>query len=392
MTIESGNMSKPIGKTGPVAFFLPFLGGGGAERAVLEIVRQLIRRGIAVDLIVTRSGGEFWNSVPSEVRLVNLKSWKTLTCLPKLVRYLKHRRPVVLISTLAIGNIVSLFTKKYFIRNLKLIVRHENTFSMQYKYSRLRIRLRILKWLFPVADSIATVSKDSAEDLKNSVPRSVNLVTYVPNPVVNSALFEKARSPLKHPWLKDSKEVPIIMACGRLVPQKDYSILLKAFAEFRQSRIARLMILGDGPEKLQLINLAQDLGIQEDVEFSGFQSNPFSYISRAQVFVLSPHTEGLPTVLIEALACGTPVVSTNCPSGPREILENGRWGTLVPVGDWKALARAIEEALDHPPDPTKLIARALQYSSTASINRHFKLLGQLIDLDDLQYDNQSPSA
>ena len=384
-------MSKPIGKTGPVAFFLPFLGGGGAERAVLEIVRQLIRRGIAVDLIVTRSGGEFWNSVPSGVRLVNLKSWKTPTCLPKLVQYLKHRKPVVLISTLAIGNIVSLFIKKYFIRNLKLIVRHENTFSMQYKYSRLRIRLSILKWLFPVADSIATVSKDSAEDLKNSVPRSVNLVTYVPNPVVNSTLFEQAQSPLKHPWLDDS-EVPVIIACGRLVWQKDYPTLLKAFAELRRSRIARLIILGDGPNKPQLTNLAQNLGIQADVEFSGFQSNPFSYISRAQVFVLSSHNERLPTVLIEALACGTPVVSTNCPSGPREILENGRWGTLVPVGDWKALARAIEETLDHPPDPTKLIARALQYSSTASINRHFKLLGQLIDLDDLQYDNQIPSA
>ena len=384
-------MSKPTSKAGPVAYFMPYLGSGGAERAAPEIIRQLIRRGLEVDLIVTRSGGELWNSIPEGVHIVDLKSWKILTSLPALVRYLKQRRSAVLISTLGAGNTVSLVAKKYFLRNLKLIVRHENHFSAQHKYSKFGIYLRILKWLFPVADSIVAVSKDGAEDLGKSVPRVADLVTYVPNPVVNSTLFEQARSPLKHPWLDDS-EVPVIIACGRLVPQKDYPTLLKAFAELRCSRIARLMILGDGPDKLQLMNLAQDLGIQADVEFSGFQSNPFSYISRAQVFVLSSRNEGLPTSLIEALACGTPVVSTNCPSGPREILEDGKWGALTPVGDWKALAHAIQGTLDRPPDSNMLVAAALRYSSTASINRHFKLLRQLIDLDELKYGNRSLSA
>ena len=384
-------MSKPMSKVGPVAYFVPYLKRGGADRMAMEIIRQLIRRGIEVDLIVTQSGGDIWNSIPTGARIVDLKSWNMLTSLLALVRYLKQRRPAVLISTMGVGNIVSLVTKKYFSRNLKLIVRHENHFSAQYKYSKFGIYLRLLKWLFPVANSVVTVSKDAAEDLKISVPRAASLVTYIHNPVVNFTLFEKVRSPLKHPWLDDS-EVPVIIACGRLVPQKDYPTLLKAFAELRRSQIARLMILGDGPDKPQLMNLVRDLGIQMDVEFSGFHLNPFPYISRARVFVLSSRNEGLPTSLIEALACGTSVVSTNCPSGPREILEDGRWGPLVPVGDWKALARAIQGALDHPLDSEKLISRAFHYSSTASINQHLKLLRQLIDLDDLKYDNGARMA
>lgn len=241
-------MSKPTSKAGPVAYFMPYLGGGGAERAALEIIRRLIRRGLEVDLIITRSGGELWNPIPEGFHMVDLKSWKILTSLPALVRYLKQRRSAVLISTLGAGNIVSLVAKKYFLRNSKLIVRHENHFSAQHKYSKFGIYPRILRWLFPVADSIVAVSKDGTEDLGKSVPRAADLVTYIPNPVVNSALFEQARSPLKHPWLDDS-EVPVIIACGRLVPQKDYPTLLKAFAELRCSRIARLMILGDGSAK-----------------------------------------------------------------------------------------------------------------------------------------------
>ena len=380
-------------QAGPIAYFIPHLVGGGAERVGLEIIRQLIRRGIAVDLIVTRSGGEMWNSIPTGARVVNLKSWKTkpiwlgiLTSFPALVRYLKHRRPAVLISTWAVSNVMSLIAKKYFLRDLKLVVRYENCFSLDRKHARRDINYRLLKWLFPVADSVVAVSNDAAEDLRNCVPLAAESITYVPNPVVTAALLEQARIPLKHTWL-DDPAVPVIIACGRLVLQKDFPTLLKAFADLRRSRNARLIILGRGPDKPQLVNLAQELGIQTDVEFAGFQSKPFSYISQSQVFVLSSRFEGLPTVLIEALACGTQVVSTDCFTGPREILEGGKWGALTPVGDWKAMSKAIQETLDNPPDSNMLIAAALRYSSTAAMNQQFKLLRQFVDLDDLKYGN-----
>ena len=380
-------------RAGPIAYFIPSLETGGAERVGLEIIRQLIRRGVAVDLIVTRSGGEFWNSIPAGARVVDLKSWKiesyslgVLTALPALVLYLKRRRPAVLISTLGVSDIVSLIAKKYFLRDLKLIARHENCFSLQRKNEKIGIYNRLLKWLFPVADAVVAVSNDAAEDLRNCVPLAAESVTYVPNPVVTAALLEQARIPLKHTWL-DDPAVPVITACGRLVFQKDYPTLLKAFADLRRSRNARLIILGKGPDKPQLVNLAQELGIQTDVEFADFQSNPFTYISQSQVFVLSSRFEGLPTVLIEALACGTPVVATDCLTGPREILEGGKWGALTPVGDWKAMSKAIQGTLDNPPDPNMLIAAALRYSSTAAMNQQFKMLRQFVDLDDLKYGN-----
>ena len=380
-------------QAGPIAYFIPHLVGGGVERVGLEIIRQFIRRGIAVDLIVTRSGGEMWSFIPASARVVNLKAWKiesnslgVLTSLPALVRYLKRRRPAVLISTLGAGNVVSLITKKYFLRDLKLIARHENCFSLQRKHAKRDINYRLLKWLFPVADAVVAVSNDAAEDLRNCVPLTAESITYVPNPVVTAALFEQTRIPLKHTWLGDPT-VPVIIASGILGLQKGFPTLLKAFADLRRSRNARLIILGRGPDKPQLVNLAQELGIQTDVEFAGFQSNPFSYIAQSQVFVLSSLFEGLPTVLIEALACGTPVVATDCLTGPREILEGGKWGTLTPVGDWKAMSKAIQETLDNPPNSNMLIAAALRYSSTAAMNQQFKLLRQFVDLDDLKYGN-----
>ena len=380
-------------RAGPIAYFVPHLEGGGAERVALEIIRQLIRRGIAVDLIVTRSGGEMWNSIPAGARVVNLKAWKiesnslgVLTSLPALVRYLKRRRPAVLISTLGAGNVVTLIVKKYFLRDLKLIARHENCFSLQRKYAKIGIYYRLLKWLFPVADSVVAVSNDAAEDMRNCVPLAAKSITYVPNPVVTAALFEQARIPLKHTWL-DDPTAPVIIASGILGLQKDFPTLLRAFTDLRRSRNARLIILGRGPDKSQLVNLAQELGIQTDVEFPGFQSNPFAYISKSQVFVLSSLFEGLPTVLIEALACGTPVVATDCLTGPREILEGGKWGTLTPVGDWKAMSKAIQETLDNPPNSNMLIAAALRYSSTAAMNQQFKMLRQFVDPDDLKYGN-----
>ncbi len=373
------NISERTGAGQRVALFVPSLAGGGAERVMLEVARQLVRRGVAVDLVVTRSGGALWGSIPENVRLTNLKSWKTPTCLPRLVRYIRRERPVVLISALQLGNLTALLAKKFFTRSLRLIVRQDNTYTLQYRASGcvLRMATRIMKWLLPAADAITAVSFGVAEDLKRVASRAAHLVYTVPNPVVTPELVEKSKLPVEHSWFDDST-TPIILTAGRLfIPQKDQPTLLRALAEVLKSHPARLVVLGEGPDRAELMALARKLGIGECVDFAGFQPNPFAYMAQARVFVLPSVYEGLGMVLIEAMACGTPVVSTDCPNGPREILEEGKWGRLVPVGDWRMMAQAIRETLDDPVAPERLIARAHHYSVAASIEQHLELLNRI---------------
>ena len=358
-----------------VALFAPSLGGGGAEKAMLEIARELARLRFAVDFLVTRGGGAFWGLVPENVRLLNLNSWKAVTALPGLVRYLRRERPAALLSTLEAGNVTALLAKRFFVRDLHLVVRQEVNCTAHFQDRGFRIRVAIvaMKRLLPAADAVVTGSLGVAEDLRRTTPRAAR-VWAVPSPVVTPELLEQAASPVDHPWF-DDRRTPVILTAGRLVAQKDQPTLLRAFSEIRKARPARLMILGVGPDGGKLMALARELGIHDDVDFRGFQSNPIAYMARARLFVLSSIYEGLPVALIEAMACGTPVVSTDCPSGPREILEGGRWGRLAPVGNWRMLARAIGDSLDDPVSPERLIARARHYSVEASVKRHLELLG-----------------
>lgn len=342
---------------------------------MLELARQLARRRFAVDFLVTRGGGALRGSVPENVRLLNLNSRKAATSLPGLVRYVRRARPAALLSTLEASNVTALLAKRFFVPDLRLIVRQQIDCTAQFLRARgLRPRMATvaMKRLLPVADAVIAVSSGVAEDLRRTVPRA-GPVWPVPNPVVTPELLEKARSPVDHHWFGDPR-APVVLTAGRLAAQKDQPTLLRAFAAVRKARPARLMVLGDGPDRGRLAALAHELGIQDDVDFRGFQPNPFAWMARARLFVLSSIYEGLPAALIEAMACGTPVVSTDCPSGPREILEGGRWGRLTPVGDWRALARAIRDTLDAPIAPARLIARAGHYSAAASMARHLELL------------------
>jgi len=194
--------------------------------------------------------------------------------------------------------------------------------------------------------------------------------------VVGAEMLEKARAPLEHPWFAPGAP-PVVLGVGRLAPQKEFPTLIRAFARVRSQRPARLMILGEGKtpdRRAALLALAGELGIAEDVALPGFQPNPFAYMARASLFVLSSAWEGLPGVLVQALACGCPVVSTDCPSGPAEILEQGEYGRLVAVGDEAALAEAIGSTLDNPPERDKLRARGADFSIDLSVDRHLDVL------------------
>ena len=359
-----------------IAMFMPSLAGGGAEKMFLRVAAGLARCGFAVDLLIERTERRHLELAPGEIRLVPLDARLSVTSLPKLLRYLHRERPDVLLSNLDWTNAFALIAKKFFARDLRVVVRQAVTFSTASADSRFRIRMvvmKALKRLMPCADAIIAVSRGVADDLERHVSGTVRgLVRVVPNPVVDSELAAQAAAPVAHPWFAD-RRVPVVLSAGRLRSQKDFPTLLRAFSEVVKSRPARLAILGEGPRLARLKALARELRIDRTVDFPGFQANPFAYMAKAGVFVLSSRYEGLPSVLIESMACGTPVVSTDC-HGPGEILEGGRWGRLVPVGNHRALAAAILDTLERPIDSDRLVSRASHYAVESAIDQYWKVL------------------
>ena len=358
-----------------VALFVPSLHGGGAERVILDIAAELVNRGVPVHLVLVRAEGHYRDLVPDGVRLIDLNSHRTAASLLKLVRYVRREQPTALLSTLSHANVVALLAKLLLRGRLHVVARVENTLSEMFDTGTFKQRqaLRLLKLLIPAADGIVAISQGVADDLCWLVPDASHKIMTIYSPVVWPDHADKAAAPVEHPWF-DSESAPVVLSAGRLTTVKDHATLLRAFAEVRRLRPARLVILGVGPERENLLELADGLNVSQHVDLPGFDVNPFAYMSRASVFVLSSRYEGFPNVLVQAMACGTPVVSTDCRSGPREILEDGKWGHLVPVGDWRAMAEAIMDTLDNPIPSGQLIARASDFSADASIDRYLEVL------------------
>jgi len=201
-----------------------------------------------------------------------------------------------------------------------------------------------MRLTYPTAKATIAVSEGVARDLVEllSLDRAAVLTLY--NPITIDDFQVEAEEPLDDPWFAEG-EPPVILGVGRLSAQKDFETLVRAFAVVRAQRPARLLILGEGTERPRIESLVSSLRLDEAVRMPGFVMNPFKYMKRSSVFVLSSRWEGFGNVLVEAMACGVPVVSTDCPSGPAEILENGKWGRLVPVGDFGALADAVISTL-----------------------------------------------
>ena len=342
---------------------------------MLTLATAFAERGLDVDLVLVKAEGEYMGMVPDGVRVIDLDSRRTLTAVPKFLRYVRRERPAALLSTLLATDLAALTVKLIHGDRIRVVVRLANTFNDVLVAERYKVRmtLRLERLLMPAADAIVAVSDGVADDLRAQAPRAAGKIITIFNPVVSPDIFEQAAAPVEHPWFGD-RGAPVILAAGRLAPQKDYPTLLRAFAEVVRSRPARLVILGQGVERESLLELAERLGVSDSFDLPGFDVNPFRYMSRASVFVLSSRYEGFPNVLAQAMACGAPVVSTDCRSGPSEMLEGGRWGRLVPVGDWRAMARAIEETLDDPMPAEELKARASVYSVEASVERYLEVL------------------
>ena len=325
-----------------IAVYLYRLQGGGAERIMVNLMQGFVQRGLKIDLVVNKKEGPLLTQVPSSVRIIDLsapKPWRN--GLPKLMGYLQKERPKTLLTGLHYNNEIAILAKRLAFASTRVVVSEHNTLSLRVKREKNEQKSALTARLFyPFADAVLAVSQGVAKDLSLVTGMPLNRIKTLYNPVILPDLIEKAKQPVDHPWFAPG-EPPVILGVGRLEQQKDFPTLIKSFAIVRQVQPARLVILGQGKEQQKLNALVKELGIENDVAFLGFTQNPYAYMAKASVFVLSSIEEGLPTVLIEAMAVGTPVVSTNCKSGPDEILDNSKYGELVPVGDREAIAQAI---------------------------------------------------
>ncbi len=353
-----------------IALFLSALDDGGAERVMINLARGLSDQGHRVDLILSQAVGPYLSQIPAAVTLIDLRQPRLLLSTGPLVAYLKEQTPEMLITALEDTNLVALWAHRLAKLTAgiptRIVVTVHNTLSEEIRHAhnwKRRIVPRFLPLFYRWADAVVCVSEGVAQDLQRlGVPANKCRVIY--NPITTPQLVEQAQAPVEHPWLSSVSipAVPVYLAVGRLSSQKNFSLLLKAFARLRQTQPARLVILGDGPDRDQLLGLSTELGLADWVDFPGFVDNPYAYMARATALVLSSQWEGFGNVLVEAMAVGTPVVSTDCPSGPAEILAQGQYGTLVPMNDVDALATAMQQAMQSPWPAAQLQARAAAFS------------------------------
>jgi glycosyltransferase involved in cell wall biosynthesis len=362
------------GRRGPIALFLPSVRGGGAQRIVVNLAQGMIERGLPVDVVLTTAVGVFMDQLPPGARVVDLRSRRVLGCLGPLAAYLRREQPRVVISSMSHANVVAITAARLAGTGTPIVVTEHNTMSVAAGESALARRLwpPLLRIFYPWADSVVAVSDGAADDFARTTGLPRERIETVYNPVITPELMALARQRPDHPWLAPG-EPPVVLAVGRLTAQKDFPTLLRAFAQLRARRPARLVILGEGEDRAALESLAGELGITDAVALPGFRANAMAYMAGAALFVLSSAWEGLPTVLIEALAAGTRVVSTDCPSGPREILQDGRLGALVPVGDAGALAEAMLASLALSAAPTSPDALR-PFTRDASVDHYLRLV------------------
>jgi glycosyltransferase involved in cell wall biosynthesis len=329
-----------------LAIFLPGLYDGGAERTLLNLAEGMAAKGFRVDLVLSRAEGPYMSEIPDSVRVVDLKAPRVLMCLPALIRYLRSEHPRAMLATLY-ANIVAAWARRITGIPATLVLNEQNTLtnvSSGEHDLRWRLYPELAKGFYPWADYVTAVSQGVADDLTKVIGLTQNHVRVIYNPIVTSDLFEKSKRPFEHPWFR-SGEPPVILGVGRLTGQKAFEVLIEAFAQVRKKQRTRLIILGEGEQRSMVEALIKRLDLQADVELPGFVANPYPYMAHARLFVLSSRWEGLPTVLVEAMSLGTPVIATDCPSGPREILKNGLYGPLVQVDDPGALALAMQKSL-----------------------------------------------
>ena len=333
-----------------LAIFLATSGHSGVDRIAQQLIPQLVNWGVRIDILKIRNHGPDINLESEYVRIISLHSKHVNTSLLQVIRYLQTTPPQVMLCDKDRVNRLAIIARKIAAAKTRLFVRFGTsvTDSLNDRSRADRIMHYLsMHYLYPKADGVIVPSFHAGKNLAEFANIDPVLISVLPNPVITADFADKSLEAVEHPWFTQRVE-PVIVAVAELSKRKGIDSLLKAIAKLNQQKECRLLVLGRGSERQNLLRLAGELGIKKRVDFLGFVGNPYPYMRQADVFVLSSRYEGLPTVLIEALATGTAVIATDSPGGSREILDDGRYGKLVPVADHDALAQAILNTLNKP--------------------------------------------
>jgi len=355
-------------------------GHSGVDRLAQHLLPAMARRGYRVDLLKVRRHGPDLAAVAAEtprLEVVELGSRHTYACIPAIVRYLRRRRPLVMLSDKDRVNRTALLARALSGVPTRLYLRSGTTLSVSLA-NRGAFQRRLQRWsfarLYRHAAGVLVPSQGAAADLAAYAGLDAAQIQVVPTPVVPATLLDTPLPTPEHPWFHDPA-APLILGVGELSRRKDFMTLLRGFAQLRAQRCCRLMILGEGSEREALLAEAVALGVADDVTLPGFVPRPYAEIAHADLFALSSRWEGMPLVLVEALALGTAVVATDCPSGPRELLADGDQGRLVPVGDAAALAAALAATLAAPLHADALRETARPYTIEAATTAYLAAMG-----------------
>jgi glycosyltransferase involved in cell wall biosynthesis len=379
-----------------IAFVLHNLGKGGTQKVVLNLLKVFTnqeRFDLELVILSLKSSSQetLIEQVPKRVNIINLhtviehriKSYVQIIL--AIIKYLNQEKPDFLLSNIPLANWLSLAAKKltnypvkvfvvehsFFLQDTLKIVKANNT------KSKTNIELLIsplMRWLYPQAQGIIAVSQSLAQYVETTLNLKTDSVKVIYNPVIDAEMLLKSEYEVDNDWINSQSE-PVFLAVGRLSLQKDYETMLKAFAQYKLNNSGKLLILGEGELRTKLENLITTLKLDNEVRLLGFTDNPYSYMSKVNCLVLSSLWEGLPTVLIEAMACGCQVIATDCPYGSKEILAGGEYGFLVPTQDISALAQAMEQVLISPKNPEKLQQRAKDFMIEKAAAEYLSFIG-----------------
>lgn len=371
-----------------IGMFFSGLAGGGTQRRMLALARGLVARGHQVDILVASAEGAFEAELPPGAGLVALGAdWRRLPLIGRhrglwvplaaraLGRRLAAAPPDVLLASSTPANLTAALVRRRAAPAVPLVL------TLNLPPSAVSARLgpgarplrALMRRCYAGADALVAISAGVAADAAATLDLPAARIAVVMNPIDTARIQALAGQDPGHPWLEPAAP-PLLLAVGKLKAQKDFPTVLEAFARVRAVRPARLVVLGDGELRQPLVHLAGRLGIGADVAFLGFVANPFAWMARARVVVSGSRFEGFSNVLAEALALGCTIVSTDCPHGPRELLDGGRHGRLVPVGDAPAMAAAMLAALDAPADPGLQRARAARFSVDRAVRGYLDVL------------------